>query len=109
MLDKILQGTTPSLEIKIDTDDFYVTDVVKLELTILQNGETTIYGLSDVDMNDEENTFTYHFTEAETLAMIPKETIYYQLRFMFSDDSILGTVPMPLVVVDLISEEVMTE
>lgn len=31
---EILQGTTPSLEIKIKTSDFLVADVVKLELAL---------------------------------------------------------------------------
>ena len=32
-MSSILQGTTPSLEIKISTDDFLVTEVTALELT----------------------------------------------------------------------------
>lgn len=106
---EILQGTTPSLAIAIDTDDFLVSDVVKLEFTIKHNSTTTIHGLSDVTVDTDENTFTYTFTEEETLALTPGKPLRYQLRFMFNDGNIVGTTAMTVQVTDLYSEEVMTE
>ena len=106
---EILQGTTPSLELKIKKEDFNVLDVIKLELVMRHNGVMTIYGLGDVSVDTETNSFTYKFTEEETLAMVPKKSITYQLRFMFADGSIVGTKPMVLEVADLLSEDVMTE
>lgn len=108
-MSEILQGTTPSLEIKIDTNDFLVTDVVKLELVITNGSFISKRGLDDVTVDPSNNSFIYIFTESETLAMAPDRLLYYQLRFMFADDSIVGTAKMSLRVCDLISEDVMTE
>lgn len=105
----ILQGTTPSLEIKIDTDDFLVSNVTKLEWVIKYNNTASTYGLSDVTVDTEANSFIYKFSEAETLAMTPLLPVRFQLRFMFADGTIVGTDAMTLQVRDLISEEVMTE
>lgn len=108
-MSEILQGTTPSLEIKINTSDFAVGDVIKLELTML-NGDTTMTrGLSDMTVDTEANSFTYKFTEAETLALVPGRSLYYQIRFLFADGTIVGTKPMQIQVANLYSEEVMTE
>lgn len=105
----ILQGTTPSLEIKIASTDFSVTDVVELEF-VFQNGGVTIKkGLSDVSVDAVANSFTYTFTEAETLSLTPSAVLYYQLRFEFADGSIVGTKKASLRVDDLISEAVMSE
>ena len=113
-MSKILQGTTPSLIIAISKTDFLVSSIVKLELVIMQEKNIAegkvvkTYGLEDVDLDVENNTITYTFTEAETLAMIPDKPLWYQLRFLFADGSIIGTEQMSLQVADLISEEVMT-
>lgn len=104
---EILQGTTPALEIKINTEDFLVTDVLKLELTIKNSKTKTIYGLEDVTMNIENNSFIYNFTEIETLALTPNTQLTYQCRFMIGD-GIVGTKKMYVNVSDLISEEVMS-
>lgn len=108
-MSEILQGTTPSIKIKINTDDFLVSDVVKLEFAICQGKSINIKDLSDVAVDTEDNAFTYTFTEEETLALTPSSPLGYQLRFMFGDGSIVGTSKMTLRVADLISEEVMTE
>lgn len=108
-MSEILQGTTPSLEIKINTEDFSVGDVVKLELTMLNGETTTKYGLSDVTVDEDANSFIYQFTEAETLSLIPSRSLYYQVRFMFVDGTIVGTKKMQIQVADLYSEDVMTE
>lgn len=107
-MSKILQGTTPSLSILIDTDDFLVANVTALEFTILHDGTKTIYSLSDVTVDSENNSFTYTFSESETLAMNPSKPVRYQLRFKFEDGTIIGTGIMSLQVADLISEETMS-
>ena len=108
MSNSILQGTTPSLKIKIATTDFLVTDVTALELTF-QNGSSVIKkSLSDVSVG-EDNSFTYSFTEAETLALNPSQPLLYQFRFGFTGGSIVGTQKATLRVADLISEAVMSD
>ena len=108
-MSEILQGTTPSLEIKINTEDLSVGDVIKLELVMLNGETTTKKSLSDMTVDTEANSFTYKFTEAETFALVPKRPLYYQLRFLFADGTIVGTKPMSIQVADLYSEDVMTE
>lgn len=108
-MSSILQGTTPSLEITISTEDFAVTDVQKLEL-VLQNGSNILKkGLTDVTLDADANSFTYTFTESETLQLKPQHSLTYQLRFQFQDGSIVGTKKASLRVDDLISEAVMNE
>ena len=108
-MSSILQGTTPSLEITISTEDFAGTDIVKLEL-VMKNGSTVITnGLEDVTVNAKANSITKTFTEAETLALNPQSSLVYQLRFVFADGSIVGTQKASIRVEDLISEEMMSE
>lgn len=101
-MDSILQGTTPTLTIAIDPTDFAVSDIVALELRIKQKNNLTIYGLSDVTLDPDENTVSYLFTEAETLALLPDIWLNVQLRFWFADGNICGTDPMSFNVDDLI-------
>lgn len=102
---EILQGTTPSLEIQIAESDFLVTDVTKLELTIANGSSVAIHDLTEVAVDADENSFTYSFSQAETLALKANDMLWYQLRFGFQDGSIVGTKKASLRVSDLISEE----
>ena len=106
----ILRGTTPDFVIKVNTDDFVVTDVVKLEVTIWNGGNKTIYGLEDVTMDTTGNAFGIHFTEADTLALDSSKSFKWQMRCMFEDGNIVGTEQSaPISIKPLKSEEVMTE
>lgn len=91
-IDKILQGTTPYLAIKIKKSDALVDDIADLELTI--SSRTTaplIKGLSDCVIDNEENKISYHFTESETLSFPPEGNIKWQLRLRTVDNEIFGT------------------
>lgn len=108
-MDSILQGTTPVLELEIDPDDFLVSDVVKLELTFLHKNQKTIHGLDEVSVDATNNSFSYHFTEEETLGLDIRAPLLYQLRFKLSNGEIVGTVKDSINITDLMSEEVMGE
>ena len=108
-MSSILQGTTPSLEIKISTDDFLVTEVAALELTFQNTGQPVTHDLSEVTVNADHNSIIYHFSEAETLALSPTVRLVWQARFGFADGSIVGTDKQSISVTDLISEAVMGE
>ena len=58
----ILRGTTPDLVIKVKQEDFLVTDVAKLEVTIWNGTRQIIYRLEDVIVDTEQNAFGIHFT-----------------------------------------------
>lgn len=105
-MNSILQGTTPTLTIAIDPTDFAVSDIVALELRIKQKNNLTIYNLPDVTLDPAANTVAYHFSEVETLALLPDIWFNVQLRFWFADGNICGTDPMSFNVDDLIGAEV---
>lgn len=105
----ILRGTTPDLVIKVKQEDFLVTDVTKLEVTIWNGTRQTIYGLADVTLDTAENAFCIHFTEADTLALVSSKSLKWQMRCMFADGNIVGTdESAPVQIEPLKSKEVMS-
>lgn len=108
-MNSILQGTTPDFIIKIKTEDFTVSDVTKLEVTIWNGTRQSIYGLEDVIVDTEQNAFGIHFTEADTLALASSKSLRWQMRCMFADGNIVGTEESaPIRVSSLKSKEVMS-
>lgn len=105
----ILRGTTPDFIIKIKEEDFTVSDVMKLEVTIWNGTRQSIYGLEDVTVDSTENSFEIHFTEDDTLALVSSKSLRWQMRCMFADGNIVGTEESaPICVSPLKSKEVMT-
>jgi hypothetical protein len=103
--DSILQGTTPQLAIEIDPEDFAVSDVTALELRLKHRGKVTIYSLDNVEVDTETNTFIKTFTEEETMALSPKNSIVGQCRFWFRDGGVVGTNKFVLNVDELQKED----
>ena len=101
----ILQGTTPKLEITVP-ESVPLDSVTGIELTMKHRGQKMIYGMSDVDVDTEANTITYSFTEAQTMAMDPRQDLIWQLRLK-NATGIVGTLPAAIRVYDLISEVLM--
>lgn len=88
----ILQGTTPSLEIIIDPNDFLVTDVQKLEILIWQDaGKKSVYDLTNTLIDEETNSFIVEFSEAYTMSLRPSSPLYWQMRCVLPDGNIVGT------------------
>jgi hypothetical protein len=106
-MNSILQGTTPTLTIAVDQDDLLLSDIVALELTFQQVGDPVYKHKPDVTIDTEANTVSYHFTQAETLALIPSRLLNWQIRFALPDGNIVGTPVAQISVSDLISNEVM--
>ena len=105
----ILQGTTPDFIIKVKEEEFAVSDVVKLEITVWNGSCQTIYGLSDVTIDTEQNAFLIHFTEDDTLALDASKSFKWQMRCMFQDGNIVGTrESAPVTIEPLKSREVMS-
>lgn len=101
----ILQGTTPKLVITIPVEHM-LTAVTEIELTIQHKGTKLLLHLADVTVDTDANTITYAFTEAQTLALDPKEPLLWQLRLKTSN-GIVGTLPSEVKVYDLLSEVIM--
>lgn len=106
-MNSILQGTTPTLTIAVDQDDLLLSDIVELELTFQQVGDPVYKHMPDVTIDTETNTISYHFTQEETLALIPTRLLNWQIRFRMPDGNIIGTTVAQISVSDLISDEVM--
>ncbi len=107
-MNSILQGTTPTLTIAVDPDDLLLSNIIALELTFQQVGDPVYKYMSDVSIDTEANTISYHFTQEETLALIPTRLLNWQIRFALPDGNIVGTSVAQISVSDLISDEVMT-
>lgn len=85
----IMQGTTPSITITIDPDDFQLSAVTRMELYVKNDGTLTTYTAEDLTVDTEANTITKTFSEAETIAMNPTKFLTVQGRFWLGS-SVVG-------------------
>ena len=104
---EILQGTTPALVLAFAAADLPVSDIAALELAVANGDALALHHLDDVELDALANTITYHFTQAETLALDPNDVLRYQLRARLSGGSVVGTKKTALAIDDLMSEEVL--
>lgn len=101
-MDALMQGTTPSIEITINTDDFLLSDVTAIKLPI-QNGENlTTYEMADLTIDTENNKLIKTFTESETTALSPKSKLIVQGRFWLVDGTIVGIEKLEFSVSDML-------
>ena len=101
----ILQGTTPTLIIEVDPEDITLQNVTAIELTFQQWSKNAIIKSGEDLMVDyENNVIAYHFTEAETLELLPRNDLSWQLRMKTIGGEIFGTKIDRFEVADLISE-----
>lgn len=98
----IMQGTTPSLTIFISKEDFELSAVSKIELYIQNGSKLTTYRESDLVIDNENNSFTKKFTEAETAAFGVKNDVVVQARFWFPDGTIVGIKKIAFSVSDML-------
>ena len=98
----LMQGTTPSVEITISTEDFLLSDVTAMEFYV-QNGRTlSTYEMADLAIDTTNNKITKVFTEAETAVLDPKCKVVVQARFWFADGSIVGINKISFQVADML-------
>lgn len=108
MAENILQGTTPTLKIKVKPADLPLTNVADIELSFKQwDTPVLVKGLADVGIDTTNNYITYHFTEQETLNLLPRTDIEWQLRLKTIGGEVFGTVLSRFDVAELLSKEVM--
>lgn len=100
-MDAIMQGTTPSVTLTIDEDDFLLADVTEIELYAKNGGRTTTTTMDGLTIDTEANSVTKHFTEVETAALDPRKNITIQARFFFADGSVVGIHKITLAVADM--------
>lgn len=105
----ILRGTTPSLKLRLKTEDCLVTDIVELEVVVWNGNFQKTYGLDDVILDTDANKIVIHFTEEETLNMNSSKAVKWQMRGKMPDGNIVGTKESdPIDVEPLKSREVMS-
>lgn len=98
----LMQGTTPSIEITISTEDFLLSNVTAMELYILNGRNLNTYEMSDLAIDTTNNTITKTFTEEETASLDPKSKVVIQARFWFADGSIVGINKISFQVADML-------
>ena len=104
-MNEILEGTTPSLVIKIPSG-IPVSSLTNVELTLTHKGTKEKYYLDSLTTDAEHNTVAYAFTEAQTLALDPTAGLIWQARFQTAS-GIVGTKPARIEVIALMSGEAM--
>lgn len=86
----IMRGTTPTIEIEIDTEDFLLSELTAIELYI-RNGNTTVtHTKDDLTIDEVENVLSYQLTEAETKALNPQFPVIVQMRGWYADGNVIG-------------------
>lgn len=86
----IMRGTTPYIEITIDTDDFLLSDIASTELYVTNGATTTTYTDDDLTIDTEANTITKTFTADETAAFDWRYPVIIQGRCWYSDGNTVG-------------------
>ena len=97
----IMQGTTPSVTIKINKAQFLLSQVTKIELYVRNDGKTKTYSNDRLQISTTANTVTLTFTEAETAAMNPKSAVIIQGRFWLTNGRIAGINKISFTVADM--------
>ena len=105
-MSSILQGTTPTLRIRVNPDLFSVEDLSDIELTLWQGDAIRVLDLSSVTVDAEANVIAYHFTREETLALNANRGLGWQILYFFPDGNTVGTDQHVISVKHLKSEEV---
>ena len=85
-----MQGTTPSVTIKIGKNQFLLSQVTDMELYVRNGGNTRTYTREQLRVDTAANTVTKTFTEEETAAMKPNSQVILQGRFRFVNGHVAG-------------------
>lgn len=86
----IMRGTTPEIEISIDTDDFYLSNVTEMELYVTNGANTVTYTMDDLTIDTANNTITKGFSEEETIALNARFPVIIQGRCWLVGGAVVG-------------------
>lgn len=89
-MNNMLQGTTPTIIFNFANSGLTVSSIDAAELTIVSRNYKITKILTDMTKDTTNNKLSYHFTEAETLALNNVSNAYYQL-YVEIDGEIYGT------------------
>lgn len=107
----MIRGTTPTITMKLPTDVAISNDDSAI-VSIEQSGKEKI--TKHLNIKDKPNTITISdgntlavkLTEKDTLSLSAKSQAFVQLKVK-TNGTVLASFPMPMVVTDIINEEVM--
>ena len=80
-MDKIIQGTTPTIVYKFRVVP--VSDISEAYLTVKQNGELLFEKtLSEATVSAQQQTISWLLSQTETLTMDSNESVYFMLNWL---------------------------
>ena len=86
----IMRGTTPVIEIEIDTEDFLLSELTAIELYVKNGNTTATHTKDDLMIDETENVLSYQLTEADTKALDPQFPVIVQMRGWYADGNVIG-------------------
>lgn len=103
----MIRGTTPTLTMKLPSE-VSVLDVASAIVSIEQSGKEKITkSISDITKDPDANTLAVKLTQEETLSLSARSSAFVQLKVKTNNGNVLASSPSPMVVTDIINEEVM--
>lgn len=103
----MIRGTTPTLTMKLP-GEVSVEDVSSAIVSIEQSGKEKITKtFPNITKDAEANTLAVTLTQEESLSLSARSQAFVQLKVKTKNKTVLASFPMPMVVTDIINEEVM--
>lgn len=103
----MIRGTTPTITMKLPSE-VAVSTIASAIVSIEQSGKEIISkDFSSMTADTEKNTLAVKLTQEESLSLSARNKAFVQLKVKVTDDTVLASFPMPMVVTDIVNEEVM--
>lgn len=103
----MIRGTTPTLTMKLPSE-VSVSEVASATISIEQSGKEKISKtFPNITKDAEANTLAVKLTQEETLSLSAKTQALVQLKVKTKNGTVIASFPTPMVVTDIINEEVM--
>lgn len=102
---QLLKGNTYNLKIQLKDDEGNVVDnTLVSEIQFIFGSVEKSYP-TNVTYDDVSESYVLSLTQAETFSLL--NTISYQVRVKFTDDSVKGSIPTRASVIDSLTEEIL--
>lgn len=103
----MIRGTTPTITMKLPSN-VPVSDIATAMVSIQQVGrkEKIDKNLTEMTIDEGKNYLMVKLTQEDTLSLFAQKATNLQLKVKLKNGTVSATYPMPLVVVDIINEEV---
>lgn len=106
----MIRGTTPTITMKLPSK-VSVINVTKARISIEQSGKKIISKdyikdlPTSVTKDEAGNSLAVKLTQEESLLLSANNKAYVQLKVKIDEDTVLASLPLPMVVTDIIDEE----